>query len=158
MPDVIAEIQACKFLYLESITEPADNELRIVILEAGAGSDPDPLQFEGIENTLLKNFLTQTKPIVHGEGHRKFELFWSSYIGYSVVNESYSNGEPKDSIGEGGLLSIYTQSQYLEYLSKASFADASYPGPFRHWALYCLNHTIDVASIVEPEVSVLHAG
>ena len=129
-----------------------------MVLEAGAGEDPDPDKYQNVENPTLRTVLTQTKPIVHDATHRTFELTWPSYIGYSVINESYSNGEPKESNGEGRLLVVYTHSQYLEYLSKASFADAQHPGPFKHWALYCLNHTIDVASTVEPRMQVLHAG
>lgn len=157
MISAIDEILTCKYLYLDTITEPQDNQLRIVILEAtlGAAVSEEQLAAEPAE---LRSILTGSRPIEHASGSRRFELFWRSYIGYSVVNESYSNGEPESSQGKGRLLVEYESSNYLEYLSKASFATADYPGPFRHWAIYCLNHTIDIASQVEPIVKVLKNG
>lgn len=81
---------------------------------------------------------------------------WSSYIGYSVENESYVLPEPKESVGEGRLMVVFTESVYLSYLSKATLASADYPGSFKHWALCCLNHIVKVASVEEPVITVSH--
>ena len=85
---------------------------------------------------------------------RRFELTWATYIGYGVVNESYSNGEPKTSlaVGDRHRFSEYSSSQYLAYLANASFASRDYPGPYRHWAIYCQHHTIDIASQNDPVI------
>jgi hypothetical protein len=155
MTNEIDAIRSCKYLYLDAISEPEDNQLRIVILEATTGATVSEQQLAAEDNEAIRLILAGSKAIEHLEGCKKFELVWEIYIGYSVVNESYSNGEPESSNGKGRLLVEYEKSEYLEYLSRASFATADYPGPYKHWALYCLNHTIDVASQVEPRVRIL---
>jgi len=55
-------------------------------------------------------------------------------------------------VGSGSLFAEYTRSRYLDYLADASFPSKDYPGPYRHWALYYLNHTIHIASQVEPVI------
>ena len=152
MTSIIDAIRSCKYLYLGAISEPRENQLRVVILEATTGSTLGEEKLAAVPDEVLRSVLAGSRSIEHLEGCRRFELFWESYIGYSVVNESYSNGEPATSGGVGRLFVEYGHSNYLEYLSKASFATAVYPGPYRHWAIYCLNHTVDVASRVDPDI------
>ena len=158
MTDVIAAIRACKYLYLGAITEPEVNRLRVVLLEAVRGATLSAERLAAETDETIRSILAGSHAIEHLKGCKKFELLWDSYIGYSVVNESYSNGEPPESGGKGRLFEEYERSNYLEYLSKASFATADYPGPFRHWAIYCLDHTIDVVSHVEPIARELGEG
>lgn len=158
MTSAIDAIRSCKYLYLGSITEPGENELRVATLEATTGDTLSEERLAAETDEALRKILAGSRAIEHLEGCKKFELFWPTYIGYSVVNESYSNGEPGESNGVGRLLVEYEKSNYLQYMSKASFATADYPGLYKHWAIYCLNHTIDVASQVEPRVRELHGG
>lgn len=155
MTTAIDAIRSCEYLYLDAISEPEQNQLCIVILEATTGAELSEQQLTAEHGEAIGSILTGTRAIEHLEGCKKFELVWENYIGYSVVNESYSNGEPASSNGKGRLMVEYEKSEYLEYLSRASFATVDYPGPYKHWALYCLNHTIDVASQVEPRIMVL---
>jgi hypothetical protein len=150
----VEAIRACKYLYLHAISEPEMNSLRVVLHEAKVGSPPTAEQLAEEALPEVRELLAGSKAIVHGLGCQVFELFWPSYVGYSVENESYASPEPKDSVGEGRLVVVYTQSVYLTYLSKASFASADYPGLFKHWALLCLNHIVNVASVEEPVVTV----
>jgi hypothetical protein len=155
MTSEVDTIRSCKYLYLDAISEPEDNQLRIVILEATTGATLSEQQLAAEHDETIRSILAGSSAIKHLEGCKRFELFWKNYIGYSVVNESYSNGEPESSNGKGRLLVEYEKSEYLEYLSRASFATSDHPGPYKHWAIYCLNHTIDVASQVEPRIRVL---
>jgi hypothetical protein len=154
----VEAIRACKYLYLHSISEPEENSLRVVLHEAMVGGPPtaEELAHEGL--APVRELLADSRAIVHGPGCQVFELVWPSYIGYSVENESYALPEPKDSVGEGRLLIVYTESVYLSYLSKATFASADYPGSFKHWALCCLNHIVNVASVDEPAITVTLTG
>jgi hypothetical protein len=154
MMSAIDAIRSCEHLYLEAITEHQVNQLRIVILEARAGEVISDAELQAEPDETLRSILKGSRAIDHFEGCRKFELVWVSYIGYSVVNESYSNGEPSTFDRKGRLFAKFERSNYLEYLAKATIATAEYPGPFRHWALYCQNHTVDVASQVDPVVRV----
>ena len=150
----VEAIRACKYLYLQAISEPEENSLRIVLHEAKVGGPPTAEQLAEESLPALRELLAGAKAIVHGPGCQVFELVWPSYVGYSVENEGYALPEPKESVGEGCLLAIYTQSVYLSYLSKASFASADHPGPFKHWALCCLNHIVNVASVEAPVITV----
>lgn len=154
MNPLAAEIRSCSYLYLEALTEPSVNELRIVLLEAVAGPPVSADELASESDPVLRSILVGARNIDHLPGCRRFELVWKSYIGYSVVNESYSNGEPATSVAVGDRhhFAEYSSSQYLDYLAKASFASSDYPGPYRHWALYCQNHTIDIASQVDPVI------
>lgn len=152
MSDIVAAIQACKYLYLHSITEPEDNTLRVILLEAGVGSLPDEQQLAAEPMPEVRELQNSWGAIDHTPGCQVFELTWPSYVGYSVENESFAVEEPTDSIGEGRLMVEYTRSVYLSYLSKATFASEDYPGPFKHWAFYCLNHTVNVASVDSPHI------
>lgn len=146
-------IRACKYIYLHSISEPEENSLRVVLHEARPGG---PLVAERL--VPVSDLLTGASAIIHGPGCQVFELVWRSYIGYSVENESYASPEPKESVGEGRLLTVYTESVYLSYLSRATFASPDYPGPFKHWALCCLNHIVNVASVEEPIINVSNSA
>jgi hypothetical protein len=152
MNPVADEIRSCNYLYLETLTEPGVNDLRIVLLEAVAGPPISAEELASESDPVLRSILVGSRKIDPQPGCRRFELVWESYIGYSVVNESYSNSEPATSVavGDRRRFAEYSSSQYLDYLAKASFASKDYPGPYRHWALYCQDHTIDIASQVEP--------
>lgn len=155
MIEVDAEIRAirsAKYLYLGSISEPRDNCLRLVILEATNDSLPQATEPPEVFSMPAGPF-SSVQPILHGPGCRVFEVVWESYIGYAVQNESFHVPEPKESKGEGRLFVRYTKSVYLDYLSKVTFASADFPGPFVHWGIYCLNHTIEVASMVAPKIT-----
>jgi len=154
--NVLADrIRSCDYLYLDSLTEPSANVVKIILLEAKAVSPVDTDKVASEYNLPeLRSILAGSRNIEHSPGCSRFELVWETYIAYSIVNESYSNGEPDTSVAVGGqrLFVEFSRSQYLEYLAKASFASADYPGPYRHWAIYCQDHTIDIASQAEPVI------
>ena len=154
MNSLIDRIRSCDYLYLDALTEPSVNEIRIVLLEAKAGSPIDADTLSSESDPVLRSILAGSRKIEHFPGCRRFELVWKSYIGYSIVNESYSNSEPDTSVavGDRRRFAEYSSSDYLDYLAKASFASKDYPGPYKHWALYCEDHTIDIASQVEPVI------
>ena len=158
MSPLVEAIRACKYLYLHSLSEPEENSLRVVLHEAKVGGPPTAEQLAEESLPEVRALLAGSKAIVHGPGCQVFELVWTSYVGYSVENESYALPEPKESVGEGRLLVVYTESVYLSYLAKATFTSADYPGSFKHWALCCLNHVVNVASVEEPAITVSHGA
>jgi len=116
MNSLINEIGSCKYLYLDALTEPTVNEIRIVLLEAVAGSPVDAdMVASKLNLPVLRSILAGAKKIEHLPGCRRFELAWKTYIAYGIVNESYSNGEPKTSIAvvERRRFVEYSSSQYL---------------------------------------------
>lgn len=98
MNSLVDPVRSCEYLYLDALTEPGVNQIKILLREAVAGppvgadtlaSEPDP---------VIRSLLCRGREIRHLPGCRRFEVYWASYIGYSVVNESYSNGEPETSV------------------------------------------------------------
>jgi hypothetical protein len=94
MHPLVNEIRSCEYLYLDALMEPGVNENRIVLVEGMAGprigadelaSEPDP---------VLRSLLVGSRKILRQPDSRRFELTWATYIGYSVVNESYSQDAP----------------------------------------------------------------
>ncbi len=150
----IEAIRSARYLYLGSISEPEDNCLRLVILEATSDCLPNQATGWSEATGLPAGPFSETKPILHEPGCRIFEIVWESYIGYAVQNESFHIPEPMESEGEGRLFVRYTKSVYLDYLAKVTFASTEFPGPFVHWGIYCLNHTIEVASMAAPRISI----
>ena len=154
MNDHIATIRACEFLYLHSICKPADGGVQVVIHEAKTGG---PVSTQVLENEPLaevKAILARSNAIVHTPECKVFTVTWPKYVSYCMENESFALPEPPTSASEGRLFVVYTASNYLEYVSKASFASAEYPGPFKHWALLCLDHIFNVVSTEEPVIHV----
>jgi hypothetical protein len=151
-------LRTCGYLYLHSLNESSEGSLRIVVHEAKVGESPEPEALARETSPEVRKLLSESRGIVHDKSCRVFELTWSSYIGYSVENESYAVVEPKSSIGEGRLVIVYTTSVYLDYLSKATFASAEYPAPFKHWAICCLDQIVNVASTQEPAIEVRSAA
>lgn len=128
-----------RYFYLEEIGEPADNTLRIVVVEAAA---------QGPE-TEVPNLQITAREITPISDQKPIEIFWEEYIAYSVRNESYAipeEGQPPLQ----SMLSERTDTAFLAFVAKSTLATNEYPGPFRQWELVCLNHVIDVASTSAP--------
>ena len=142
------EFDACDSLLLGELSEPSTNELQITVLEARATRLPDASSVDAP--------VPGASPVLHTPGCRIFKLYWTSYIAYSVRNESYAqNGRD---IFEGRLFRIFSRSHFLDYVGASTLVTSNYPGPYRHWSLVCLDHVIDVVSTVEPRIEVRIAG
>lgn len=154
MNEGIVAIEACKWLYLNEIGEPADNELRLVITEAMSGEPVDASVVAKEELPELREILANSRPIVHGPGCRVFEIIWPCYIAYSVRNESFVSVNSSE-VKTGRLFVEYSVSKYLDFVEAATFARADFPGPFKHWGINCLNHIVDIVSTDLPKMKVI---
>ena len=85
MLDAIAAIRACNCLYLQSVSEPDDNEVQVVLLEGRLGRGATPEEIE--ENPML----AKAGLVEHGPGCQIFVLSWPIYVAYAVENESYAS-------------------------------------------------------------------
>ena len=144
------ELNSCEYLFLRTISEPADNQLRLIIAEASPGGEVsvETRNALGLPDTLLRD----ARVIESTAGDRLFELTWSSYIAYSVRDESFVSADDYEILESGRLVCLYAKSHFLDYISKATFASAVYPGPYRHIGINCQNHIVDVISTADPEI------
>ena len=130
-------------LFLIDISEPRDNDLRIVIVVA---DDPSP--FETVD---LAGMSIEAREIRPNRESPVLELYWSDYVAYAMRNECFatlaSGEEPAPD-----RLSTRAASPFLDYVAASTFAMNDYPGPLTHWALVTQNHCLDVVSTTPPEV------
>ena len=144
MDENIAAINACSCLFVSEIQELEYNGLRIVVREGLPGGEAGPLQ---VGDAVISGGTR----IEVTEESQTFELVWSRYVAYSVLNESFASVDDEE-LYEGTRFRVYVQSRFIDYVSRASFACADYPGPTQHYAVVCENHVVNVISTVQPTI------
>tara|TARA_B110001454_G_scaffold101323_1_gene95676 strand:+ start:256 stop:729 length:474 start_codon:yes stop_codon:yes gene_type:complete len=128
-------------LYLVDISEPHDNDLRVVVLTArGRG----PLEDTGLE-------IGEARRIQPLEEDLAYELVWPQYVAYAMRSESYARLEDQE-MRAADSLHTRRDSAFLAYVAATTFASDEYPGPLTHWSLDTLNHCLDVVSDTPPTI------
>ncbi len=155
MNDELALIRSCKALFLDELSEPSGNQLRIVFAEAMTGELADP-QTMG-DDPVSRKMVSGMRAIIQTPESKVFELSWPTYVAYSVRNESFVASDKYEEF-EGRLLVKYSKSRYLDFVAAATFASNDFPGPLQHWGLICLNHIIDVVAAGAPTVTLRNAS
>jgi hypothetical protein len=138
------EIDSCHSLFVREIAEPRENSLRLTVGEAFVLPGEVTVAIGGTE-------ITGGHPIKSVEGSRLFEILWDHYVAYSVRNESYVSRDESEEFS-GRFARIYSKSHFLNYVSRATFAQSEYPGPLQHIGLVSACHIIDVVSTEPPRV------
>ena len=141
MTDLISEIDRCETLFLIGLRELDFNTLTLIV-QAGVAGAVQTVQVGSVEISDC----TAMEP--RGQ---VFELIWQQYVGYSVLNESYAL------LDDGGILKgkryrVYTRSNFLNYMSKATLASDEYPGPAVHYELACEDHLINILAVNPPTI------
>jgi hypothetical protein len=67
-------IGSCKYLYLDAVSEPQINRLRVVILEAATGDTLSEEVLAAHTDETVRSVLAGSRAIEHLPGCRKFEL------------------------------------------------------------------------------------
>jgi hypothetical protein len=91
--NLIAEIDDCSFLFLIDLREGSRNSLYVQVAEGLPAGPSKSIEVEG-------SVISDCTAIKISEESRVFEIVWSSYVGYSVLNESYATPSDEES-GEG---------------------------------------------------------
>ncbi|MGH9475321.1 MAG: hypothetical protein ACRD1C_03200 [Terriglobales bacterium] len=134
-----------EWLYLRRIYEPHDNSVCVVVEEAVTGRASDQ-ELPGIVGIIAK-----AAPIIGTR--RVFELSWTRYVAYLVTEEMQgSTGDYKDEAFTGRRFREYSRSHFLTHLRRDTGCTEGIP---RHFRLCCLNHIIDVAAHMPPELRIL---
>jgi hypothetical protein len=148
LPKLSQIIDSCYTIFVRQICEPRENVLQVIVQEAAVNHEPVSVQ---VGEAVIKNL----KRIESTESSRIFQLTWDKYIAYSVRNESFVTLDDSEIVTSGRLLRIYSKSTFLEYVSRATFANQEHPGPYSHYQICSENHIVDVVSTEEPGISVL---
>src|SRR5690606_424392 len=154
--DMFEEMDRHKYLDVLEIGETEDWEHRIVIAEAGAIENSEPLTPEEEPDASIRELLSGCRPIEVTASSSIYEVRFEDYVTYSIRNESFVSADPGE-VYEGQLARIYSKSAFLDYVANSTFATSDYPGPFKHYGFCCLNHIVDVAALVPPTVTRMNA-
>jgi hypothetical protein len=128
--------------FLGQISEPFTNGLRLVLLEGAAeGPVVEPTDGIGIPGREILP-LPQADAVV---------IYWGSYVGYAVRNESYAAEKGVPNVEH--MLVERDVSAFRDFVSHATWATDDYPGKLRHFEVICEHHVIDVISTEVPEVA-----
>jgi hypothetical protein len=148
---LFSEINDCAYLFLREVAEPTQGSLRLLIEEASA----DPVSTSiNVGETQIRD----VHPVKISRNNRLFEICWASYIAYSVRNESFASLSEKERAVPGKHCRVFPESEFLDYISRATFATVEYPGPFAHVGIFCENHAVDIVSTQVPNVRNLPPG
>ncbi|HDS1136756.1 TPA: hypothetical protein QDZ75_000752 [Stenotrophomonas maltophilia] len=145
---LLLALDTCEYLFLAGISEPEANRLRLVVEEGQVVGKPSRVEL-GHGRSI--DDVRAIEVVPHS---LRFELLWDHYISYAVHNESYQSWDDSEA-WSGKLFRRYSRSKFLDYLDRATFADASYPGPFTHYQVICQYHVIDIAALQPPKVRLL---
>ncbi len=145
-------LNSVKYLYLQQLTEPRDNSLRIVVQEA-VDNRSGQIRSALPDLPELSEILKDSWPIESIEGCKTFDLYWKHYVAYLVTEEMVGSIHGcHDEVFSGKLLRVYSRSHFLDHLARDT---GGHPEPIRHYKLVCLNHLIDVAAYAPPEIRVI---
>ncbi|HXJ85766.1 MAG TPA: hypothetical protein VMS18_03050 [Candidatus Binatia bacterium] len=152
LAELFSDLNSCSYLFLREAGETIEFSLRLMIEEGVALPEATPIEVCGVS-------LGSGHNVTSGENTRLFEVCWDSYVAYSVTNESFANGvDETDKFELGNLVRVYSKSNFLEYVRKATLASDEYPGPLQHIGIICEWHVIDVISTSLPTVKKLRSA
>ena len=144
------DINSEKYLYAENIRED-DGSLMIDLYGSvrGTSDESDIAAIAGELGEQVAELLKSAAPIEVSE-NRHWVVRFESYIGYSVINESYDGGDRATSERHEPVVTA-DDSDWLDYLKKSTFAFQVFDG-IRHYQIRCLDHIINVAADSPPAV------
>ena len=142
--ETAAEINDCKYPFLNEISELGHNKIRLLIEEGLPAGEETSVE---VGDAIISG----CTPITVTDESRAFELSWDSYVAYSVRNESFVTVDAEE-FYEGARFRRYSKSHFIEYVLKATFACTEYPGPTQHYEVVCEHHIVDVVSVAAPRI------
>jgi hypothetical protein len=135
------EINRIQYVFLNSLEEPRDNALTIII-DAGKAANYE-------EDTIVG----KARPVVIEEDCPQYEIrFDNAYVTYQVSNESFAFNNESDQY-EGKVIRVYSRSAYMDYTLQHTFANDIFPDRMKHYSIVCQNHVIDVIAFGEPVIT-----
>ena len=148
--DPIFEIDDCSVLFLIDLREASRNSLHVQVAEGQPVGPPKSIKVAGSE-------ISDCTATEITDESRVFEIIWNSYVGYSVLNESYATPSDEER-GEGSRFRIYSKSRFMQFMSESTFACDDYPGPTRHYCVGCEDQILHVLSVDPPTVRIVRGS
>lgn len=80
-----------------------------------------------------------------------FCLLFQDFVSYAVTEEMFAQNNENE-IFEGGCFRIYSNSYFLDFVEKSTWASPKFPGDLFHYQIRTLDHTVDVVTSNCPEI------
>ena len=146
--EFLKDINSEKYLYAENIRED-DGSLMIELYGTvrGTSDETDIAAIASEFGEQVAELLKSSAPIDVNE-NRHWLVRFESYIGYSVINESFDGGDRATFERHESVVTA-DDSDWLDYLKKSTFAFQIMDG-IRHYQIRCLDHIINVAADEPP--------
>ncbi|TCZ79376.1 hypothetical protein E0485_05810 [Paenibacillus albiflavus] len=138
------DLMDIKNIFFLGLNEPDCNSLSLFFSRSKVCDIPEPL-FIG-DKSVGDSYsvdIDEKSPII--------QIDFESYIGYSVLNESFTSWDDYQ-VFSGKSFRVYSKSRYQDFISVGTFASEDYPGPFKHYGIVCYHHIIDVVASQDPFV------
>ncbi len=132
-------------IYLGNISEPQDNSLRLVLEEGSFDDEERPL------DPLMCEILGIPAPDPDKQTDI-YEVIFNSYIGYTVLDESYVQAPHSSDETPLPVFRVYQQSKYLDFIKDSTQAVITHEGKLQQYSFKCLNHLIDVIASEPPVI------
>lgn len=142
----LENINKIDFLFLTNIYEPGDNEL---LLEVKGGLVAN--EERDVYVTAEKSIKAHSVSIDNEAPY--YSLFFDNYVAYQVLNESFAAGSEKDvyeMVGPRRRLVVFSESGYMDYILKETFADDIFPGEMKHYGIFTEDHVVHVIAFKDP--------
>lgn len=144
--------------YVLSLSDGPGNELTIIVAACVHG-ERDENFFQGlqdIEAEGLRNIIAGGTPLIP-DYNDMYKIHFRDYIIYEMRNESYCCCDDEE-VCSGKYMHVFEKSKLLSHLPVVTFVqdhgDGTYfPGKWKHYGIYTLNHIVDVISCGEPTIS-----
>jgi hypothetical protein len=150
--DGARQINECKYLYVDSVREPEELTLELIVTEA-------KLQAEILipqDESLVEQLRLGGRPIERDVTCRSFRLNFDRrhMVSYTVLNESYGRYPESPEQFAGKLFRVFSWSHLLEYTKRTTYASDENPGLLQHYEIVCLNHVVDVICTGPPRIAI----
>ena len=154
----IAEIDLCEYLFLADIREV--EELSLYLRGEEAKVQAARPRIQSVSGSVLDELLDKARPIETDLSCKAFELLFERdhMIYYSVLNESYGRYPESPEEFTGKLFRTFSHSHLLDYIRRTTNASESWPGPYQHYQIACLNHVAEIISTAPPRIAMAVLG
>lgn len=138
------DLMDLKNIFFLGLNEPKCNSLSLYFSRSKVSDIPEPLIIgnKDLGDSYLID-LDEESPVI--------QIDFERYIGYSVLNESFTSWDDYQ-VFSGKSFRIYSKSRYLDFISLGTFASEDYPGPFKHYGIICYDHIIDIVASQSPVI------
>lgn len=145
--------------FMLAITDNLDHELRVVVSASFEGEPSGEVNLDDWPQSMRENIKGSEKlqemianmVDVWASTEDAWEIDIDGYVLFMERTESYTTWDDYE-IRRGWYLIEFERSRLLDDLAHYTFANNDYPGPLKHYGIYCEGHVLDVVTDSVPVV------